>query len=103
METTFALHQWVAGDFVDEILQKESVNFVRTKVMFYYAMKSMFGMHYNLTRKYDMNTQRSANKHEPSKHHIIVPKLFLPQTSEITSRPARRSSMNSSSKIPAAQ
>ena len=40
---------------------------------------------------------------QTSKHHKIVTNLFLPQTSEITSRPARRSSMNSSSKIPAAQ
>ena len=50
-----------------------------------------------------MNTQRSANNHEPSKHHKIVTNCFHPKTSEITSRPARRSSMNSSSKIPAAQ
>ena len=148
VETTFALHQWMAGDFVDEILQKESINFVWTKVMFYHKMNSMFGIHYNLTRNYDMNTQRSENETFPLSvnfvwpkpklcfiitmnsmfwyitisqgntirirsdrqtsmnlvtHHKIVTKLFLPQTSEITSRPVRRSSMNSSSKIPAAQ
>ena len=83
METTFALHQWMAGDFVDELLQKESVNFVGTKVMFYHKMKSIFGIHNNLTRKYDMNTQRPANKHQPSKHHKIVTKLFLSDPSPI--------------------
>ena len=50
-------------------------------------MKSMFGIHYNLTRKYDMNTQRSANKHEPSKHYKIV--VFTPNIwNYLKARPA---------------
>ena len=147
VETTFALHQWMAGYFVDEVLQKESINFVWTKVMFYQKMNSMFGIHYNFTRNYDMNTQRSENETFPLSVNFVWPKVmlyiikmnsmfgyitisqgntiwirsdqqtimnlanttkslqivFTPKTSEITSRPARRSSMNSSSKIPAAQ
>ena len=65
-------------------------------------MKSMFGIHYNLKRKYDMNTQRSANRHEQANTTKSLQNCFHPKTYEITSRPALRSSMNSSSKIPAA-